>query len=140
MAKRKNPDVSLGELVGAELNGDDEFRREWLRLAPARQFAVMLIGYRADHELSQRALAERLGVSQPRVAKMESGEQNPDFDTIIATVDKLGTEFVLDVGPARYEAKLVTKGARTSGVVATAGNVSVVAASTPRRQRGAAAG
>jgi DNA-binding XRE family transcriptional regulator len=131
--KRNSRDVSFVELVGSELNTDDDFRREWLRLAPARQFAVMLIGHRADHELSQRALAEKLGVSQPRVAKMESGEQNPDFDTIVATVERLGTEFVLDVGPAQYEAKLVTKSAKTSGAVARHGNVSVVTASASRR-------
>jgi DNA-binding XRE family transcriptional regulator len=131
--ERNSRDVSFGELVGSELNTDDDFRRDWLRLAPARQFAVMLIGYRADHELSQRALAEKLGVSQPRVAKMESGEQNPDFDTIVATVERLGTEFVLDVGPAQYEAKLVTKSAKISGAVARHGNVSVVTASASRR-------
>lgn len=134
VTRRKSSDVSFGELVGEELNSDDDFRREWLRLAPARQFAVMLIGYRADHDLSQRVLAETLGVSQPRVAKMESGEQNPDFDTIVATVERLGTEFVLDVGPAKYEAKLVTKGAKTSGAVARHGNVSVVTASASRRK------
>jgi DNA-binding XRE family transcriptional regulator len=134
--RRKSNDVSFGELVGEELNSDDDFRREWLRLAPARQFAVMLIGHRADHGLSQRALAEKLGVSQPRVAKMESGEQNPDFDTIVATVERLGTEFVLDVGPSQYEAKLVTRGAKTSGAVARHGNVSVVTASASRRKTG----
>jgi len=126
-------DKSFGELVADEIAHDDEFRAEWLRLAPARQFAVMLIGYRSDHALSQRQLAELLGVSQPRVARLESGEQNPDFETIIATVDKLGTEFCLDVAPAQYDAKLVTKGARTHGTVVRHGNVSVVAASTQRR-------
>ena len=124
--------TTLGELIADELEGSEDFRADWLRLAPARQFAVMLIEYRADHGLSQRTLADRLGVSQPRVAKMESGEQNPDFETIIATVDKLGTEFVLDVAPARYEAKLVTKTARTSGAVVRHGNVSVVTASAAR--------
>jgi hypothetical protein len=44
---------------------------------------------------------------------MESGEQNPDVDTIIATVGTLGTEFVLDVAPAERGARLVTKGAQT---------------------------
>jgi DNA-binding XRE family transcriptional regulator len=134
MGKREDTDLTFGEIVGAELNADEDFRGEWLRLAPARQFAVMLVGYRADNGLSQRALASQLGVSQPRVAKMESGEQNPDFDTIVATVEKLGTEFVLDVGPAQYEAKLVTKGARTSGAVARHGNVAVLTASTSRRK------
>jgi DNA-binding XRE family transcriptional regulator len=134
--RHRSGDVSFGELVDAELNSNDDVQRAWLRLAPARQFAVMLIGYRTDHGLSQRALAEKLGVSQPRIAKMESGEQNPDFETIVATVEQLGTEFVLNVGPVQYEAKLVTKGAKTSGAVARHGNVSVVTASTSRRKPG----
>jgi transcriptional regulator with XRE-family HTH domain len=36
--------------------------------------------------LSQRALAKKLGVSQPRVVKLESGEHNPEVDTIINAV------------------------------------------------------
>jgi DNA-binding XRE family transcriptional regulator len=133
MTKASKRDVTFGEIVAEELNRDDDFRREWQRLAPARQFAAMLIEYRADHALSQRALAEKLGVSQPRVARMESGEQNPDVDTIIATVDTLGTEFVLDVASADADARLVTKGARTSGAVVRHGNVSVTTASARAR-------
>ena len=129
---RQAQNTTFGELIADELDHDDDFRAEWLRLAPARQFAVMLIEYRADHRLTQRQLAAVLGLTQPRIAKLESGEQNPDFDTIVATVDKLGTEFCLDVGPARYEAKLVTKGARTSGQVVRHGNVAVVTASAAR--------
>src|SRR3954452_16462325 len=107
MARNRGRDVTFGELVADEQLDDEEFRREWLRLAPARQFAAMLVEYRADHGLSQRGLAEKLGVSQPRVARMESGEQNPDVDTIIAIVDELGTEFMLDFAPAATEARLV---------------------------------
>lgn len=125
-------DTTFGELVATELDGDNEFRAEWLRLAPARQFAVMLIEYRSDHGLTQRQLAGTLGVSQSRVAKLESGERNPDFDTIVATVEKLGTEYCVDVGPAAYEPKLVTKGTRTSGQVVRHGNVAVVTASAAR--------
>ncbi|WP_187369443.1 helix-turn-helix transcriptional regulator [Baekduia soli] len=134
MAKRSNHDVSFGEFVAEELNEDEGFRRDWQRLAPARQFAAMLIEYRADHGLSQRGLGEKLGVSQPRVARMESGEQNPDVDTIIATIEKLSTEFVLDVGPADTDATLVTKGARSSGAVISHGNVSVTTASARARK------
>ena len=129
MARSSRPDVTFGELVADEQAGDDELRRLWQRLAPARQFAAMLIEYRADHGLSQRALAQLLGVSQPRVARMESGEQNPDVDTIITAVDRLGTEFVLDVAPAERGARLVTKGAQNAGSVVRHGKVAVTTAS-----------
>ena len=101
--------VDMNELLDKEQEHDEDFRSEWTRLAPARQFAAMIIGYRADHGLSQRGLAKLLGVSQPRITRMESGEQNPDFETIIAVVGKLGSEFVLDVAPAGVESRLVTR-------------------------------
>src|SRR5207245_1734578 len=64
------------ELLAAELAADPEFAHEWERLALARTVAVGLIGFRSDNQLSQRELAELLGVSQPRVVELESGEKN----------------------------------------------------------------
>lgn len=126
-------DLGLDKLLEREQAQPKEFRGEWLRLAPAREIAAMLVGYRADHGLGQRALAELLGVSQPRIARMESGEQNPDFETIVSVVGKLGTEFMLDVAPAATETRLVTKGARTAGSVVTHGDVAVLTASSRSR-------
>jgi predicted XRE-type DNA-binding protein len=59
---------------------DPDFRAEWQRLAPARAFATTLLRYRAEHDLSQRELGELLGVSQPRVTKLESGEPEAGSD------------------------------------------------------------
>lgn len=125
MASGKNFDA----LVAEEQLADPSFRAEWQRLAPAREFAATLLRYRAGHELSQRALARRLGVSQPRVVKLESGEHNPDVDTIINAVRRLGIEFALDVSPAGRKPVLVTARAQRQGAVAH-DDVSVVAASS----------
>lgn len=108
---------------------DPSFRVEWQRLAPAREFAATLLRYRAEHKLSQRALAKKLGVSQPRVVKLESGEHNPEVDTIINAVRRLGIEFVLDVAPASRKPALVTARAQKRGAIAH-DDVSVVAASS----------
>jgi transcriptional regulator with XRE-family HTH domain len=108
---------------------DPSFRVEWQRLAPAREFAATLLRYRAEHKLSQRALAKKLGVSQPRVVKLESGEHNPEVDTIINVVRRLGIEFVLDVAPASRKPALVTARAQKRGAIAH-DDVSVVAASS----------
>jgi transcriptional regulator with XRE-family HTH domain len=116
-------------LLAEEQLADPSFRAEWQRLAPAREFAATLLRYRAEHELSQRALAEKLGVSQPRVVKLESGEHNPEVDTIINAVRRLGIEFVLDVAPAGRKPALVTARAQKRGAIAY-DDVSVVAASS----------
>jgi len=73
-------------------------------------------------------LAKRLGVSQPRIVKLEAGEHNPEIDTIINAVRRLGIEFALDVAPAGRKPMLVTARAQKQGVIAH-DDVSVVAAS-----------
>ena len=124
-ASRKKFDALLAE----EQLADPSFRAEWQRLAPAREFAATLLRYRSGHRLSQRALAKKLGVSQPRVVKLESGEHNPEIDTIINAVRRLGIEFALDVAPADSKPALVTARAQESGAIAH-DDVSVVAASS----------
>jgi DNA-binding XRE family transcriptional regulator len=121
--------VTHGGVIAETLNPDPDFRAEWERLVPARKLAVELIRYRAEHELTQTALANRLGVSQPRVAKLESGEHNPDFDTIAHVVEVTGIEFCFDFVPAGRESKLTTKRAREQGTAGTRyKGVSVIAA------------
>jgi DNA-binding XRE family transcriptional regulator len=120
---------TIDALVAEEQLADPSFRAEWQRLAPAREFAATLLRYRAEHKLSQRALAKKLGVSQPRVVKLESGEHDPEIDTIINAVRRLGIEFVLDVAPVGRKPALVTARAQKRGAVAH-DDVSVVAASS----------
>jgi transcriptional regulator with XRE-family HTH domain len=112
-ASRKTFDA----LVAEEQLADPSFKAEWQRLAPAREFAATLLRYRAEHKLTQRALAKKLGVSQPRVVKLESGEHNPEVDTIINAVRRLGIEFVLDVAPASRKPALVTARAQKRGAI-----------------------
>jgi transcriptional regulator with XRE-family HTH domain len=122
-------DKTFDAFVAEEQLADPSFRAEWQRLAPAREFAATLLRYRAEHKLSQRKMAKKLGVSQPRVVKLESGEHNPEIDTVINAVRRLGIEFVLDVAPAGRKPALVTARAQKRGAIAH-DDVSVVAASS----------
>jgi ribosome-binding protein aMBF1 (putative translation factor) len=100
---------SHGELVARELNRDDVFRAEWEKTELARVVAAQVIGYRTDHALSQRKLAAKLGIKQPQVARLESGEQNPAIETLIMLSSKLGIEFMIDITPTKKTPKLITK-------------------------------
>jgi transcriptional regulator with XRE-family HTH domain len=120
---------SFDALVAEEQLADPSFKAEWQRLAPARELAATLLRFRAAHKLSQRALAKKLGISQPRVVKLESGEHNPEIDTIINAVRRLGIEFALDVAPTSRKPALVTARAQKGRAIAHE-DVSVVAASS----------
>ncbi len=97
--------------------GDPEFRAEWERTALARAIASQVIAYRVEHGLSQTALAKRLGMKQPAVARLEAGEVTPSIETLQRLVPVLDTEIVIDLAPPEREPKLVTRRAQTSSAV-----------------------
>ncbi len=79
---------------------DPEFREDWERTAFARAIAIQIIRYRADHGLTQTALAQRLGVSQASVGRLELGEHEPKISTLRTLSEKLGMRFLIDIHPA----------------------------------------
>jgi transcriptional regulator with XRE-family HTH domain len=105
------------ELIAEQLRTDPEFRAQWERTALARGVAVAIVRYRAQHDLSQRELAERLGMKQPQVARLELGEVNPSIETLMRVSAKLGIELTIDVRPAGTPVRNVTKRAQANNLV-----------------------
>lgn len=97
-----------GEVVAHELH-DDEFRSEWERLEFARVLAARVIEYRADHDLTQTALAKLLGIPQSQVARLEIAEHEPSRATLERLAGRLGMEFTINIAPARREPRQLTK-------------------------------
>jgi transcriptional regulator with XRE-family HTH domain len=115
LSKMKTTD----ELIAEQLRIDPEFRAEWERTALARAVAVAIVRYRGEHDLSQRELAQRLGMKQPQVARLELGEVNPRVDTLMRIAAHLGIELTIDVRPAGAPARNVTKRAQSEALVGT---------------------
>jgi ribosome-binding protein aMBF1 (putative translation factor) len=109
------------ESVLAEHLRDPEFLREWERTALARWLAIEVAHYRAEHDLSQRQLAERLGVHQSDVARMETGEHAPSLERLIRVARGLDIELMIDICPQAKTAKLPRKRALESGSFALGG-------------------
>jgi DNA-binding XRE family transcriptional regulator len=116
------------EVLAAALEADPELAAEWERLALARMVAARLIAYRAENGLSQRELAKSLGVSQPRVVELESGEKNPQIETLVKIAAMTGIEFAFDVVPVGQEPTLVRKSFKGAPAHVYAGGSILVAA------------
>jgi transcriptional regulator with XRE-family HTH domain len=78
---------------------DDESRQEWQESSVARAIANQVIRYRVEHGLSQRALAQRLGVSASLVGRLELGEHEPRLSTLQLLSRRLGIRFSIDIHP-----------------------------------------
>ena len=121
--------VPAEEVLEEEL-ADPAMQARWQELALARAVAVWLVRFRAKHGLSQQQLAARLGVSQPVVARLESGEHAPRMETLLRLSENLGMSLRLDVTPpskapdakppegAAVEHASTTRGARMQVVAA----------------------
>jgi transcriptional regulator with XRE-family HTH domain len=126
----KLSDMKTSEQVLADELLDPAFKAEWDRTAVARAVALKVLAYRTEHNLSQRALAVKLGTTQPQLARLEAGEHNPTIDTLARIAQALDIEFAIDVHPHRREPKLVSKRARTRDTIAsyTTGDAAVLLA------------
>ena len=76
--------VKLSELrTAGEIHEQDmrdlDYRREYERTRLANDVAIKVIQYRVSHGLSQAELGRKLGMRQPHVARLESGEHEPSL-------------------------------------------------------------
>ena len=86
---------------------DDEFDREHftpeeiaesdLRVA----LITSLVQARKEQGLSQRALEAISGVKQPQIARIESGDSNPQLDTILKVLAAMGKTLAVVPLPTR---------------------------------------
>lgn len=99
--------INLQDFLDESFRLNPGHREEWERTALARAVALKIIRYRAEHGLSQTALATMLGMKQPAIARLEIGETNPSLETLRRLSEGLEIEFLIDIAPTRHR-KLVT--------------------------------
>jgi len=91
--------VPHDEVLAELLATNSAFRAEFERAKMASAVALAVFTYRTDRGLSQRALADMLGMRQPQVARIEAGEVNPTMDTLTRLSKALGLHVTIDITP-----------------------------------------
>ena len=89
------PTRNLADL-DRELRKDPAFEAALEELEPYEQIARRLVAFRIEHSLSQAELGRRCGVSQPAIARLESGEHEPRLATLRRVAHALDAELILD--------------------------------------------
>jgi transcriptional regulator with XRE-family HTH domain len=96
----KLSDLRSAEAVHQEDMADDPgYRKEYLKSRFANQVAVTIIRWRTEHDLTQAKLADLLGMRQPNIARLESGEHTPSLETLGRISSQLGIAFSIDIDP-----------------------------------------
>ena len=93
-----------------------EVRDEYERLGPRYEAISELIAAREGENLTQAQLAERMGVSQSVVARLESGEHSPRLDTLVAAARAMGRTLAVEFkAPLRGRRRVATAGRAAVG-------------------------
>ena len=78
---------------------DKEFKEEWETLEP--EFSVMqaMIEARKSAGLTQKQLAEKTGITQADISKLESGNANPSLRTLQRLASGMGMKVKIEFRP-----------------------------------------
>ena len=69
---------------------DPELRREYDRLAPRFALIDALVKARKQRQLTQRELAERIGVTKTVISRVESGKHSPRLEMAYDIANAIG--------------------------------------------------
>jgi transcriptional regulator with XRE-family HTH domain len=112
----------------ADYSADPEAQARREKTVLARAVARAVVRYRGEHGLSQSALAAKLGMRQPHVARLELGERHPTIETLGRLSRVLGLRFILDVAPAGAERAALPKGMEAVEEIITSAGARVLIA------------
>jgi len=85
--------------VKNELLQNSEVKAEYDRLEPEFRLASILIAARTKAGLSQEQLAQRMGMKQAGVARIESGRYNPSMKTLQRYAEATGHKLQISMEP-----------------------------------------
>jgi ribosome-binding protein aMBF1 (putative translation factor) len=84
----------------AVLLADPEVRAIYDELAPEYEIARAVIKARIAAGLTQDQLAQRMGTTQPVIARLESGRARPSMSTLLRVAKATGTRPRFELEPA----------------------------------------
>lgn len=80
----------------AEQMKDSEFKREFEALQPQYEVIKQIIRARTAQHITQKELAERTGLKQSNISRLESGNYNPSIEFLQKVAKRLGKELHIE--------------------------------------------
>ncbi len=78
---------------------DDDFRKEWENIQPEMDVIRAMVDARISQNLTQKELAERTGINQADISKLENGTRNPSLKLLKRLADGMGMTLKLEFVP-----------------------------------------
>lgn len=85
---------TLNQFIEEQLKEDD-FRKEYEKIQPEMDVIRALVDARISQNLTQKQLAERTGINQADISKLENGTRNPSLNLLKRLAE--GMDMVLKI-------------------------------------------
>ncbi len=76
-----------------------EFRKEWEDIQPEMDVIRAMMEARISQNLTQKELAERTGINQADISKLENGTRNPSLKLLKRLADGMGMTLKIEFVP-----------------------------------------
>lgn len=80
---------------------DTEFKNEYDNLQPEFDVIRAMIDARISQNLTQKELAEKTGINQADISKLENGTRNPSLKLLKRLADGMGMDLKIDFIPKK---------------------------------------
>ena len=78
---------------------DEEFRKESEAIQPEIDVIRAIVDARTSQNLTQKELAERTGINQADISKLENGTRNPSVNLLKRLADGMGMALKIEFVP-----------------------------------------
>lgn len=89
---------TINDMLEKQLE-DDEFRKEYEAIQPEIDIIKALVEARNSLNLTQKELAERTGINQADISKIENGTRNPSLNLLKRLADGMGMALKIEFIP-----------------------------------------
>lgn len=91
---------TLNDMLEKQLK-DEEFRKEYEAIQPEMDVIIAIVDARASQNLTQKELAERTGINQADISKIENGTRNPSLNLLKRLADGMGMTLKIEFIPKK---------------------------------------
>ncbi len=89
---------TINDMLEKQLK-DEEFRKEYETIQPEIDIIKALVDARNSLNLTQKELAERTGINQADISKIENGTRNPSLNLLKRLADGMGMVLKIEFIP-----------------------------------------
>ena len=89
---------TLNDMLSEQLKNED-FRKEYEAIQPEMDVIRAIVDARTSQNLTQKELAERTGINQADISKLENGTRNPSVNLLKRLAEGMGMVLRIEFVP-----------------------------------------